>query len=244
MRASRIVIAAWALGPTAAAAQPAPEQPQPEQPAPPPAEKPPAVVAFEEGRALMEAHQPAQACAKFEQSIRLDPDAAGTMLNLGLCNEELDRTATSLRWFRKALTRSTETNLDAAYVEAARAKSVELARKVPILTVTAPKALDGDARRRAGRRVRSVAHRGRSRRAHARDDAARREAGDAGGDRPRRRPPQHRAEAAAGARARRSRRTATQARVPDRCGRARAVGGRRRPARVGEGPLARGRSSR
>jgi tetratricopeptide (TPR) repeat protein len=164
MLASRVVIAAWALGAITAAAQPAPpDQPAPAQPAaegsgsgsgsdqaatPPPVEKPPAVVAFEEGRALMEAHEPAQACAKFEQSIRLDPDAAGTMLNLGLCNAEIDRTATALRWFRKALTRSTENNLDAAYVEAARAKSVDLAQKVPILTVTAPKTstvtLDGE----------------------------------------------------------------------------------------------------
>ena len=79
MRGSRVVIAACALGASTAIAQPAPEEP------PPPVEtQPPAVVAFDEGRALMDAHEPAQACAKFEQSIRLDPDAAGTMLNLGL----------------------------------------------------------------------------------------------------------------------------------------------------------------
>jgi tetratricopeptide (TPR) repeat protein len=134
MRASRVVIALLSLGATTARAQPE--------------EKPPAVVAFDEGRALMEAHDPLQACAKFEQSIRLDPDAAGTMLNLGLCNAELDRVATSLRWFRKALTRATENSLDAAYVDAARTKTVELAQKVPVLAVTAPKrstvTLDGE----------------------------------------------------------------------------------------------------
>jgi tetratricopeptide (TPR) repeat protein len=140
MRASRVVIAACALGASTAIAQPAEAPPQPvEQAPPPPEETPPAVVAFEEGRALMDAHEAAQACAKFEQSIRLDPDAAGTMLNLGLCNAELDRVATSLRWFRKALTRATENQLDAAYVDAARAKTVDLARKVPVLTVTAPR---------------------------------------------------------------------------------------------------------
>src|SRR5690242_9858288 len=105
MRESRLVIAACALGASTAMAQPAPEEPAPAEPAPVVEAKPPAVVAFDEGRALMDAHEPAQACAKFEQSIRLDPDAAGTMLNLGLCNAELDRVATSLRWFRKALTR-------------------------------------------------------------------------------------------------------------------------------------------
>ena len=148
MRSSRVVMGMVALGATTALAQPAPDEPAPDEPAPPVEPKPPAVVAFEEGRALMDAHEAAQACARFEQSIRLDPDAAGTMLNLGLCNAELDRVATSLRWFRKALTRATENQLDAAYVDAARTKSVELAQKVPILTVTAPRGstvtLDGE----------------------------------------------------------------------------------------------------
>jgi hypothetical protein len=141
MLASRVVIAACALGASTAIAQPAPDQPAPPPAAsePAPEQKPPAVVAFEEGRALMETHEPAKACAKFEQSLQLDPDAPGTMLNLGLGNAEIDRVATSLRWFRKALARSTENNLDAAYVEAARDKAVELAQKVPVVTVTAPK---------------------------------------------------------------------------------------------------------
>ena len=137
MRVPWVVTAAWALRIAPAQAQPAPEE-----------QKPPAVVAFEQGRALLEAKQPDLACAKFEESLRLDPDAPGTMLNLGMCNSERDRMATSLRWFRKALARSAEIQLDEAYITAARDKSVEISSKVPTLTVKVPRGatttLDGN----------------------------------------------------------------------------------------------------
>src|SRR3569623_598117 len=102
-----------ALCASTAAAQPAPAPataPQPAQPAPPtqpaqPEQQPPAVVAFEAGRALMEQQQYGEAGAKFEESIRIDPDAPGTMLNLGLCNDELAHHAPSLKWVRKAWSR-------------------------------------------------------------------------------------------------------------------------------------------
>lgn len=69
-----------------------------------------AVELFEEGRELLTKQDPAGACQKFGQAIMLDPLAAGTMLNLGLCNEQLGKYKTALYWFRKAQRRATETD--------------------------------------------------------------------------------------------------------------------------------------
>ena len=49
---------------------------------------------FEEARESMKRGQPQQACPKFEESQRLDP-SLGTLLNLGLCEEQLGRLATA-----------------------------------------------------------------------------------------------------------------------------------------------------
>lgn len=92
----------------------------------------PASDLFDEGRALLADDHVAEACAKFDQSIALDGQALGTMLNLGLCNEQLDRLATALRWYRRVQARAIElANSDAEL--AARAKTIELAAKVPTL---------------------------------------------------------------------------------------------------------------
>lgn len=89
---------------------------------------------FQDGRKLLEAGDMAGACGKFDAAIRLDPDAAGTMLNLGLCNENLGKYKTALYWFRKALARATETNLpDSA--QAARDHMTALADKVATIQV-------------------------------------------------------------------------------------------------------------
>jgi hypothetical protein len=66
---------------------------------------------FEDGRKLIEAHDDLGACTKFNEAIKLDPDAAGTMLNLGLCNQNLKKIRLALFWFRKAQARAHETNL-------------------------------------------------------------------------------------------------------------------------------------
>jgi len=100
---------------------------------------------FREGRDLLEAGKTAEACAKFEASIKEDPDAPGTMLNLGLCNARLGKIATALRWFRKAQFRAAETSM-AAYEDAAKQETVQLAPRVPTLNVTraqGPVTLDG-----------------------------------------------------------------------------------------------------
>jgi hypothetical protein len=56
---------------------------------------------FQEGRRLMKNREFAPACAKFEESLRLDP-ATGTLLNLADCEEQLGRTATAWQHWRAA----------------------------------------------------------------------------------------------------------------------------------------------
>ncbi len=105
---------------------------------------------FAEGRKLVEAHDDAGACAKFGEAIKLDPDAAGTMLNLGLCNENLKKYRSALYWFRKAQARAHETNLP-EYERAAGEHTTALASLVATVKIAttgnAPDAkikIDGD----------------------------------------------------------------------------------------------------
>jgi hypothetical protein len=92
----RFVIAVVALS-SAAGADPSPDHAR-------------ATELFEQGRQLMIDHDPDGACAKFAESIRIEPLAAGTMLNLGLCHQQLDHYKTALYWFRKAQIRASETD--------------------------------------------------------------------------------------------------------------------------------------
>lgn len=83
---------------------------------------------FEEGRKLLADH-PDQACDRFNDAIKLDPDAPGVLLNLGLCNEKLGKYKTALYWFRKAQVRSTESNLP-EYAKAAADHTTNLTKEV------------------------------------------------------------------------------------------------------------------
>ncbi len=91
---------------------------------------------FEEGRKLLAAgDQNAQAaCNKFDEAIKLEPEAPGTMLNLGLCNEKLNKYKTALYWFRKAQARAAETNLP-DYETAAKDHTRDLAGKVATIKI-------------------------------------------------------------------------------------------------------------
>jgi hypothetical protein len=98
---------------------------------------------FDQGRKLLEQGQFAEACAKFDDSIRLDPTAAGTMLNLGLCNERLGKLKTALFWFRRGQTRAAETNLPDAE-RAAKDHTADLALKVATVHIAfGPNAVAG-----------------------------------------------------------------------------------------------------
>jgi hypothetical protein len=91
---------------------------------------------FEQGRQLLNATppDPAGACEKFSEAIKLDPEAPGTMLNLGLCNEKLEKYRSALYWFRKAQARASETNLP-DYEKAAKEHTVDLAGKVATIKI-------------------------------------------------------------------------------------------------------------
>jgi tetratricopeptide (TPR) repeat protein len=91
-------------------------------------------VLFAEGRKLIDAHDDVAACAKFNEAIKLDPDAAGTMLNLGLCNEHQKKFASALYWFRKAQARAHETQLP-EYETAAGDHTKDLAGQVATVKV-------------------------------------------------------------------------------------------------------------
>jgi hypothetical protein len=92
------------------------------------------VVLFQEGRALLEAGNAAEACSKFEESYKLEAAAAGTMLNLGLCNEQLGKLATALKWFRRAQNRAAENNLTETEATA-REKSAAVAARVATVKI-------------------------------------------------------------------------------------------------------------
>jgi len=97
----------------------------------------PAAQLFDEGRALLSQGKAAEACAKFEASLKLDPDAAGVLLNLGLCNVQQHKVATALRWFRKAEDLASAETM--AEVEtAAKQQIMTLSSLVPIVRVDAP----------------------------------------------------------------------------------------------------------
>ncbi len=92
---------------------------------------------FDEGRALLDKHDAQGACDKFTQAIQIDPTAAGTMLNLGLCNEELKKYATALYWFRKAQTAAAEAHPRLPqHEQVAKEHTAALAQKVATISIT------------------------------------------------------------------------------------------------------------
>jgi hypothetical protein len=99
---------------------------------------------FAEGRKLIEKHDDAAACNKFNEAIKLDPDAAGTMLNLGLCNQNLKKLRLALYWFRKAQARAHETNLP-EYEQAAGQRTTDLAGLIGIIKIELSAATPSDA---------------------------------------------------------------------------------------------------
>ena len=122
------VTTAAAAGHAAFADEPPPTPPiPPTPPTNPDADRTAAL--FDAGREALAAHRAAEACDKFTAALVLDPEAAGIMLNLGLCNRELDRLATALRWFRKAESRGAENGL-AEIEAAAKQAATEIAARV------------------------------------------------------------------------------------------------------------------
>jgi tetratricopeptide (TPR) repeat protein len=87
---------------------------------------------FEEGRALAKAGKHEQACAKFEQSLALDP-AIGTQLNYADCHEKLGQNAEAWRIFDAAADAEKITN--PARAKFARERADALLPKVGIVVI-------------------------------------------------------------------------------------------------------------
>ncbi|MDB4955878.1 MAG: hypothetical protein JWO36_3447 [Myxococcales bacterium] len=99
---------------------------------------------FEEGRKELAAGHFDVACEKFEESIRKDPRAVGTLLNIGLCNERLGKVATALERFIEAYDRAGEAKLPEMQ-KAADEHILRLRTQVPFVEVTyTAAALDGE----------------------------------------------------------------------------------------------------
>jgi hypothetical protein len=91
---------------------------------------------FDEGRQLLDQGKAVEACEKFDKAIQIDPTAAGTMLNLGLCNEKLEKYATALYWFRKAQTAAAEARPRLPqHEQVAKQHTVDLAEKVATIVI-------------------------------------------------------------------------------------------------------------
>lgn len=100
---------------------------------------------FAEGRALLANNKPAEACEKFEAAIKLDATATGTMLNLGLCYENLKKYATSIKWFRKAQVAAAESQLH-EYEQAAKDHTTTLTSLVNTLKIEVSGPADAEVR--------------------------------------------------------------------------------------------------
>ena len=66
----------------------------------------PAEMLFEQGKVLMRDKHYEEACAKFKASHDLDKNATGTLLNLALCHEAINKRATAWAEFRQVAAES------------------------------------------------------------------------------------------------------------------------------------------
>jgi tetratricopeptide (TPR) repeat protein len=94
---------------------------------------------FTEAKALMPSNL-LQACGKFEESLRYNPAAIGTLLNVALCDEKLGRIASAVRKFSEARDHAKEQGLP-EHLRAAEDHIAALAPSVPHLTINLTEAL-------------------------------------------------------------------------------------------------------
>jgi hypothetical protein len=88
---------------------------------------------FSEGKALLSSNL-LQACAKFDESLRENPAAIGTLLNVALCDEKLGRVASAVAKFSEARDRAKEQGLP-EHVRAAEEHIAKLQPDVPHLAI-------------------------------------------------------------------------------------------------------------
>lgn len=88
---------------------------------------------FAEGLALRETDL-GKACEKFRESMELNPQAIGTLLNVALCDEKQGRIASAVAKFSEARDRAKEQQLP-EYIAAAQEHIDKLAPDVPKITL-------------------------------------------------------------------------------------------------------------
>lgn len=88
---------------------------------------------FKEGRDLFDKDLTA-ACAKFEESLKFNSQAIGTMLNVALCDEKQGRYASAIARFTEARDRAKEGNMP-EHLKAAQEHIDALADKVPHVSI-------------------------------------------------------------------------------------------------------------
>jgi hypothetical protein len=89
---------------------------------------------FAEAEKLKEAGQHEQACEKFRESLRINPNAIGTILNVAICDQDDGKIASALVLFEAARDRGTEQAL-AQHVALAKERIAQIAQDVPYLAV-------------------------------------------------------------------------------------------------------------
>ncbi len=95
-----------------------------------------AEMLFFTARGLMEAGRVSEACAKLNESYRLDP-AAGTLLNLGVCHEKEGKIASAWGEFRQSIADARKNNRpDREKLASDRVAVIE--PELPFLTITVP----------------------------------------------------------------------------------------------------------
>jgi tetratricopeptide (TPR) repeat protein len=88
---------------------------------------------FAEGLALRDTNLQ-QSCDKFSQSLKLNPQAIGTLMNVALCDEKLGRIASAVDHFSEARDRAKEGNLP-EYLTEAQAHIDKLTPDLPFVVV-------------------------------------------------------------------------------------------------------------
>ncbi|TMQ07559.1 MAG: hypothetical protein E6J90_35385 [Deltaproteobacteria bacterium] len=96
---------------------------------------------FAEGKALL-ASDLEQACERFDESLRYNSAAIGTLLNVALCDEKLGRVASALAKFTEARSRAAEQGLP-QHVRAAEEHIAALTPSVPHLVIKLTEAIPG-----------------------------------------------------------------------------------------------------
>ena len=90
---------------------------------------------FEEAQKLKQDGKTADACKKYEESLRYNHAAVGTLLNVALCAEEGGKVATALKYFTQARDLARENNL-AEHRKAAEEHVAKLQPIVPHLGIS------------------------------------------------------------------------------------------------------------